>query len=135
MKRTQNKLGFSLIELLVVISIIAVLTAILMMNLVGARERSRDSQKIQDMNSIKSALRMYYNDNQSYPSNLSALNAGSSGYISGLGDTTGMVYTKVSDDSFKILIPLESAAGEEDTNSQMKCGLTPTPGMYAICAN
>jgi len=41
-----------------------VLTTVLVMNFVGTRERSRDAQKIQDLNSLKNALRMYYNDNQ-----------------------------------------------------------------------
>ncbi len=130
------KRGFSLIELLVVISIIGVLTAVLMMNLVGARERSRDAQKIQDLNSLKSALRMYYNDNQSYPGTLSVLATGTS-YVSGLGDTTGWVYTQPSgSDSFRLVVPLEVGAGSEDTNSQLKCGIaTSVDKFYAICAN
>jgi prepilin-type N-terminal cleavage/methylation domain-containing protein len=131
----MKKNGFSLIELLVVISIIGVLTAVLMMNLVGARERSRDAQKIQALNSIKSALRMYYNDNQSYPSSLSVLATGTS-YVSGLGDTTGWTYTLLNgSDSFRLTVGLEVGAGNEDENSQIRCGLTPTPGVYAVCAN
>lgn len=134
--KAKNKHGFSLIELLVVISIIAVLTAVLMINFVGARERSRDSQKIQNLNGIKNSLRMYYNDNQIYPATLSMLGSGSSGYVSSLGDTTGLVYgTLPGGDGFRLKVTLESGAGDEDINSQTKCGLIPTPGVYAVCAN
>jgi prepilin-type N-terminal cleavage/methylation domain-containing protein len=50
----KNK-GFSLIELLVVISIIGILSTVLVMNFVGTRERARDAQKIQDLSSVKNA--------------------------------------------------------------------------------
>ena len=136
MKKIKN--GFSLIELLVVISIIGVLTAVLMMNLVGARERARDSQKIQDLNNLKSALRMYYNDNQSYPALKSVITQGTgfTGYATGLGDTS-FVYTQLNGgDGFLITIGLESGAGRDDTDSQSKCGIaSPVEGTYAVCAN
>lgn len=139
--KTKNKDGFSLIELLVVISIIAVLTAVLMINFVGARERSRDSQKIQDLNNLKNALRMYYNDNQAYPSPGATncpdcLNGAiNSTYLVGVSGI-GYSYSSGSDgNSFVVRSTLESGAGDEDTNSQIKCNLTPTPGVYAVCAN
>jgi len=68
--------GFTLIELLVVISIIGILTALIMVNFNAARERARDVQRKSDLDQVKKALRMYYNDNNMYP-------AASSGKISG----------------------------------------------------
>lgn len=128
----KNK-GFSLIELLVVISIIGVLTTVLVMNFVGTRERARDAQKIQNLNSLKNSLRMYYNDNQSYPQYLSGLGTS---YVASLGDTTGIDYTQVDNgNGFRITILLEVGAGNEDVDSQRNCGITPTPGFYAVCAN
>jgi len=61
--------GFTLIELLVVISIIGILTALIMVNFNAARERARDLQRKSDLDQIKKALRMYYNDNNQYPAN------------------------------------------------------------------
>lgn len=60
--------GFSLIELLVVIAITAVLLAVALPNLLSTRERARDAKKKQEMNEMKNALRLYYNDFQQYPS-------------------------------------------------------------------
>ena len=68
--------GFTLVELLVSISIMATLMAVLLPNLVGARERARDAQKVSDMGSIKNGLRMYYNDNQKYPNLSFTINEG-----------------------------------------------------------
>ena len=128
----KNK-GFSLIELLVVISIIGILTTVLVMNFMGTRERARDAQKIQNLNSIKNALRMYYNDYQSYPASLSTI-VGSGGYIADLGETGSyFVYTSTTD-GFVIRIGLESGAGNEDINSQTNCGIGQTNKIYAVCA-
>jgi type II secretion system protein G len=59
--------GFTLIELLVVISIIAVILGLVMPNLMGVRGRARDVKMKNDMQEVRNALRMYYNDFQSYP--------------------------------------------------------------------
>lgn len=63
------KKGFTLIELLVVISIIGMLTALIVVNFNAARERARDVERKSDMDQIKKALRMYYNDYDGYPAN------------------------------------------------------------------
>lgn len=133
----KNKSGFSLIELLVVISIMGVLAAVLMMNIVGARERAKDSKKMQDLNSLKNALRMYYNDNQFYPDKKSIiLGNGFTGYISNIGDTS-FTYTQPSGtDSFLMKITLDSGAGDDDINSQINCGIGETTDkVYAVCSN
>ncbi len=127
--------GFTLVELLVVISIIGTLVAILLPNFMGARERARDAQKIQDAYAIKNALRMYYNDNQAYPT------------PKGVGQTVtltnymapsglGYTYSQTNTDNFVIRIPLESGQGDEDLDSQRKCGIGATVDkIYAVCAN
>lgn len=61
------KKAFSLIELIVVIAITAVLLAVALPNLLSARERARDAKRKQEMNEMKNALRLYYNDFQHYP--------------------------------------------------------------------
>lgn len=63
----MRKNAFTLIELLVVISVLGVLMAVLLPNLVGVRTRAKDSAKKNDLRQLKTAIRMYYNDFQSYP--------------------------------------------------------------------
>ncbi len=134
--KRQNE-GFSLVELLVVISIIGVLSAVLMANFMGARERARDAQKIQDLYAIKNALRMYYNDNQSYPigPSLDILTVGAS-YVTSLVGVSGYTYTQTSSgDGFVLKVGLEAGAGNEDIDSQLKCGVGATDKFFAVCGN
>lgn len=59
--------GFTLIELLVVIFIIGILAGFLFPNFVSSRQRARDAVRKHDLAQIKNALRIYYNDYQTYP--------------------------------------------------------------------
>ncbi|MDD4937701.1 MAG: type II secretion system protein [Candidatus Shapirobacteria bacterium] len=140
-KTIKTKKGFTLVELLVVISIIGVLTTLLMVNFMGSRERANDAQKIQNLASLKNALRMYYNDNQSYPISVSPCTNCLSSAIgsSYLPNITSIGYTYTSLDSgngFIITAGLESGAGVDWANSQLNCGIgTTVVNVYAICGN
>lgn len=59
--------GFTLIEMLVVISIIGILATLVAANLNSARSRARDAERKSDIKNISTALRLYYNDNGSFP--------------------------------------------------------------------
>jgi prepilin-type N-terminal cleavage/methylation domain-containing protein/prepilin-type processing-associated H-X9-DG protein len=61
-RRTQRKRGFTLIELTVVISIIAILAAILFPVFAKAREAARKSTCASNLNQIGMALQMYARD-------------------------------------------------------------------------
>lgn len=78
-RRSQD--AFTLVELLVVISILAVLMAVAIANLAGARGRARDAKIKIELKELKNALRLYYNDYQSYPDT----DAVNSPYILGCG--------------------------------------------------
>ncbi len=64
--RKQGR-GFTLIELLVVIAIIGILSSIVMVSLMTARSKARDSRRIVDVKTIQLALEQYYSDNLVYP--------------------------------------------------------------------
>ena len=59
--------GFTLVELLIVIAIIGVLSALLMANFIGVRQRARDAQRKSDLRQIQSALELYRSDLGLYP--------------------------------------------------------------------
>lgn len=65
--RNKNKAGFTLIELLVVIAIIGLLASVVLLALNGAREKSREAKRLADVRQLASALELYYNDINSYP--------------------------------------------------------------------
>jgi len=53
--------GFTLVELMVVIAIIGILSAIILANFTTARSKSRDGQRISDISQIQYALAAYFN--------------------------------------------------------------------------
>lgn len=59
--------GFTLIELMVVIAIIAILTAIVLISFSGARDSSKMAKRYSDLGQIKIALEVYHNAKGKYP--------------------------------------------------------------------
>jgi len=78
----MKKSGFTLIEILVVIAIIASIVAMAIPNYLGARQRASDTKKKSEMVQLKSALRLYYNDFNTYPASFNG-GAGKLNYIQG----------------------------------------------------
>ncbi len=62
-----KKGGFTLIEVLVATTIIAVLAAVAVSSYTSVNKRSRDSKRKSDVEQIRSALEMYRSDNGFYP--------------------------------------------------------------------
>lgn len=67
--RQKNK-AFTLVELLIVISILGILATIGLVVFNSAQVRGRDVQRKSDLKQIASALEVYYNDYESYPGSL-----------------------------------------------------------------
>ena len=65
MKRTTS--GFTIVELLIVIVVIAILAAISIVAYNGIQARARDNIRYQDVKSITKALELYKIDNGNYP--------------------------------------------------------------------
>ncbi len=163
-KLYRLKNGFTLIELLVVISIIGVLTAIILPNMMGMRERARDSKRKTALTELKTALRLYYNDYQEYPSNSGndeingcgvsgdetcswggAFSAGSAPtvYMKQLPSDNLKTYhyERHEDDNFYAWTELENTSDPDIEKSQNECGVTTGEGTpyakntYFVCAD
>jgi prepilin-type N-terminal cleavage/methylation domain-containing protein len=63
--------GFSLVEILIVISIIGLLSIVVLASLAEARAKSRDNARVSDLKQIELALALYREANGSYPATAS----------------------------------------------------------------
>ncbi|MCX7881318.1 MAG: type II secretion system protein GspG [Patescibacteria group bacterium] len=64
------KKSFTLLELMIVIFILGVLAAMITGNFITSLKKGRDAKRKADLEEIKKALEMYYEDNKRYPTSL-----------------------------------------------------------------
>jgi len=157
--------GFTLIELLVVIAIIAILVAFVVANFVGARSRALDIKKKSELQQVKDALRLYYNDYQIYPAtglttnsfdgcgvarppvadcgNGAAFTDGTTVYMKQLPPSTSYVWSyqqESSGDDFCLWTTLSNKSDTDIAGSQARCSVCSTAGYtpatdYVVCAD
>lgn len=92
--------GFTLVELLVVITIIGILATVALVSLNSARSKARDAKRLGDVRQIALALEFCYNDTGKYlpastfPSAGEPMACAGTTYISGMpSDPSGGSYT------------------------------------------
>ena len=74
----RNSVGYSLVELLVVVAIVGILASIAITNFEEYRTKSFNSVALSDLRNAIGSQEAYYTDNQSYISCTNALNCESS---------------------------------------------------------
>lgn len=102
MKKTQKKLGnkgFSLVELIVVIAIMAVLVGVLAPTLIKNIEKSRESKDAQNIEQIKSSIEVALQDETAYDQAVPTGSAASSNILVTLTSSAASVNSLYS--SFK----------------------------------
>lgn len=135
-KKMRNK-GFTLVELLVVISIIGMLMALTIFGLQGARESSRDATRKADLELIRSGLELYKSDCNQYPASLSSPLTGDDSTSTCLSTNTYIqsvptdpnaptrTYNYYSDGTiYEICASLEQGSGLVECGSSSSCGET-----------
>ena len=63
----RNSTGFTLVELLIVVALIAILATIGTFGYQNIQARARDSKRIADLDTVKNYIQEYYNQFQYYP--------------------------------------------------------------------
>jgi prepilin-type N-terminal cleavage/methylation domain-containing protein len=88
----NQRRAFTLVELLVVISIIGLLSSIAVINLSSARSKARDGKRIADIKQLTTAMQLYYDTNGTYPNTgntgtlpLNCTNGANAWYCLGVG--------------------------------------------------
>src|SRR3954471_10258356 len=87
MKTKTNQKGFTLIELMVVMSIIGLLASIMLVTFVNARRKARDTSRIATMKQIYTALELYFNNYGFYPVANASEDAGWASLVTELQNT------------------------------------------------
>src|ERR1035441_6676978 len=59
--------GFTLIEILIVVAIIAILASVVLVGLGPTQQAGRDARRISDLNEAQNGLELYYNKCGYYP--------------------------------------------------------------------
>lgn len=67
--KSNNSSGFTLIELITSMAIMAVLAAMVIGNVFTSQKKGRDIQRKSDLQTIAKSLELYFNDKGAYPTN------------------------------------------------------------------
>ncbi len=125
--------GFTLIEMLVVISIIGVLMALSFIAFQNSRTSARDAKRRADLESIRSALELFRADCNGYPSSLTFGGSLSGTAAVGCSPATNIVYMD--------LVPQDSLSPTQiyyynrtATNTYQLCAKLET-GTGSLCGN
>jgi len=90
----QSRSGFTIVELLIVIVVIAILAAISVVAYSGIQQRGRMSARASDIASIQKALEIYRVDNGTYPATTATTSTNlPAGFAGSYGSVTSYAYS------------------------------------------
>lgn len=117
-KEKKNNKGFSLVELIVVIAIMAVLVGVLAPTLIGNIEKSRESKDLQNLDSIRQAVVTAMADEKVYSEAVAASGAAVATGAAGSNLTFSVSYTSLASEFATIITgdtKMTSKAGTSGT--------------------
>jgi prepilin-type N-terminal cleavage/methylation domain-containing protein len=86
----KQRSGFTLIEILIVVAIIAILASVVLVGLGPTQQAGRDARRISDLREVQNGLELYYNKCGYYPGPVNCGTGwGSSGAYSDLTSASG----------------------------------------------
>jgi len=74
----QRSKGFTLVELIIVLTVIAIILAVVLPSFRGMRQEANMSRAQQELNTLKTAVTSYFRNNNAYPANVHAALTGAS---------------------------------------------------------
>ncbi|MFA5249647.1 MAG: FISUMP domain-containing protein [Candidatus Paceibacterota bacterium] len=118
--------GFSLVELLIVVAIVAILAVMFIPNIFSAKVSARDSTRTSDLNQFKAGLKMYSIINRGYPTTTDWIS------IEADVDSNGPFSQALNNPNFLSAIPRDPsyAAGGEYSYKY----IATTTDKYTLCA-
>jgi len=137
--------GFTLIELMIVIIVIAILALIIIPKITGARKRAQEATMVSNLQNIRSAVETYSSDNGVYPNTLMDLfgTTATSGtaptsvastwkgpYLRNTGSAVCTTGTPLPTNPIVV-----SAAGTNANNGEVAATAPPTAGAATAAAN
>lgn len=142
MMKINKKKGFTLVELLVVISIIAILVAATSSSFINSQKRSRDASRKSELKNLSNALNMYYADKGKFPASITLGGEFSEDNIIYMkkvptGDASGTksFYYEVSPlsrKSFRLYANLENTDDKDCIKDSEGVNLTTLNGIYTV---
>ncbi len=66
-KSQKERVGFTLVELLITIGIIGILATVTVVSIGSARAKARDAKRLSEVKAIQTALTIYQNEKQYFP--------------------------------------------------------------------
>lgn len=140
MRKNNSKKGFTLIEVLIVVSIIGLLASVVLVGLGGFRSRGRDARRVQDLRSLQNGLELFYARNNQYPDILNNLLTAGIGVTKLPKDPTGTTdyfysYRTADKQGYILAALLDSSAGDAVFNdSNQEAVVSNYTGSVTSCA-
>lgn len=116
------KRGFTLVELLVVISIIGILTSVVLVSVSTANKRGKDAVVQSDLSEVRAQAQLYYNTNGGYVG---------AGYSGGAG-TCATANTVFTDPKVKQQIDAANASNGAGAANEVVCNVSADGADYAV---